>query len=427
MVLCLLSVIMEDSANAQWVQTNGPHGGGSDVTSLAVIGTSLVAGSRDSGGVFLSTDNGTSWAAVNAGFGNDSVRALGVNGTSLFAGTYGGVFLSTNDGMSWSPVNNGLIKQNGYVPPVSAFAFSGANVFAGTGGGVFLSTNNGTSWTAVDTGLTNTDIQALAFSGPNLFAGTFSFSNSFGYTGLFLSTNSGNSWNSANSGLGVNSVFSFAVKPNGTGGTNLFAGSGNVGNGGTVFLSTNNGTSWTAANAGLGDAIVNAFAINGTNIFAGTDGGVYLSTNNGTNWISVNTGLGLPANTYVGALAFIGTNLFAGTYSNGVWRRPLSEMIPTTSVEGHSIEVPTPFSLAQNYPNPFNPSTTIQFSIPHSAHVVLRVFNTVGQEVALLVSEELGPGTYTRQWNAVRSASGVYFYRLQAGSFTETKKFILVR
>ena len=425
MVLCLLSVIMEDSANAQWVQTNGPHGGGSDVTSLAVIGTSLVAGSRDSGGVFLSTDNGTSWAAVNAGFGNDSVRALGVNGTSLFAGTYGGVFLSTNDGMSWSPVNNGLIKQNGYVPPVSAFAFSGANVFAGTGGGVFLSTNNGTSWTAVDTGLTNTDIQALAFSGPNLFAGTFSFSNSFGYTGLFLSTNSGNSWNSANSGLGVNSVFSFAVKPNGTGGTNLFAGSGNVGNGGTVFLSTNNGTSWTAANAGLGDAIVNAFAINGTNIFAGTDGGVYLSTNNGTNWISVNTGLGLPANTYVGALAFIGTNLFAGTYSNGVWRRPLSEMIPTTSVEGHSIDLPAQFSLDQNYPNPFNPSTTIRYGLQSRAHVTLSVYNTLGQQVVQLVNADIDAGFHEVRFDASGLSSGVYFYRIQGGDFVRSRKLVL--
>jgi dienelactone hydrolase len=85
------------------------------------------------------------------------------------------------------------------------------------------------------------------------------------------------------------------------------------------------------------------------------------------------------------------------------------------------------FLLEQNYPNPFNPSTTIQFSIPHSAHVDLKVFNSVGQEVATLASEELVAGTYTRQWNAARSASGVYFYRLQAGGFTETKKLILVK
>jgi len=98
-----------------------------------------------------------------------------------------------------------------------------------------------------------------------------------------------------------------------------------------------------------------------------------------------------------------------------------------TSARLSSGEIPSQYSLKQNYPNPFNPTTTIQFSIPRAAHVTLRIFNTVGQEVATLVSEELGAGTYARQWNAARSASGVYFYRLQAGEFTETKKLVLLK
>ena len=91
------------------------------------------------------------------------------------------------------------------------------------------------------------------------------------------------------------------------------------------------------------------------------------------------------------------------------------------------VRVPAQFSLRQNYPNPFNPSTTIQFSIPRAAHVALSIFNTLGQEVATLVSEELSPGAYTRQWNAAQTASGIYFCRLQAGGFTETKKLVVVR
>jgi hypothetical protein len=96
------------------------------------------------------------------------VRSLAVSGTNLFAGTYGaGVFLSTNNGTSWTAVNTGLT--NTYV---GSLAVSGTNLFAGTYGNVFLSTDNGTSWSAVNTGLTYPYVYSLAVSGTNLFAGT---------------------------------------------------------------------------------------------------------------------------------------------------------------------------------------------------------------------------------------------------------------
>jgi len=211
-------------------------------------------------------------------------------------------------------------------------------------------------------------------------------------------------------------VYCFAVS-----GTNLFAG---ISNGG-VFLSTNNGTSWTAVNTGLTDSVgVNALAVSGTNLFAGTEGGVFLSTNNGTSWTAVNSGL---TNLYVMGIGASGRNLFAGTYSGGVWRRPLSEMI--TSVEGLSPELPKHFSLEQNYPNPFNPATTIQFTIPSGTYgrTSLRVYNVLGNEVAILVNEQKSPGTYALRWDASGMPSGVYFYRLRAGQFVETKKLILLR
>ncbi|MDZ7406155.1 MAG: T9SS type A sorting domain-containing protein, partial [candidate division KSB1 bacterium] len=85
------------------------------------------------------------------------------------------------------------------------------------------------------------------------------------------------------------------------------------------------------------------------------------------------------------------------------------------------------FHLEQNYPNPFNPTTTISFSLPLGSFVSLKVFDALGREVSTLVSEELAAGTYVRQWEAAGLPSGVYFYRLQAGSFTETKKLILLR
>jgi len=81
----------------------------------------------------------------------------------------------------------------------------------------------------------------------------------------------------------------------------------------------------------------------------------------------------------------------------------------------------------QNFPNPFNPTTNISFNLPSESFVSLKVFDVLGKEVAVLLSEEMPPGKHTRQWNALSFPSGVYFYRLQAGSFVDAKKTILLR
>jgi hypothetical protein len=402
--------------HAQWIKTNLPDS--VSVLTLALSGTNLFAGT-DSSGIFLSTNNGTSWTAAsnglintNTNLLNPSVYALAVSNTNLFAGTGnfigigGGVFLSTNNGTSWSVASNGLPYSYVY-----AVAVSDTNLFAGTEtGGVFLSTNNGTSWTAVDSGLTNPRVQAIIVSGTNLFAGTFG-------GGVFLSTNNGTSWTAVNNGLTNKYVKSLAVF-----GMNLFAGTL-----GGVFFSTNNGTSWTPASTGLTNYAINTLAVSGTNLFAGTGniaggGGVFLSTNNGTSWTAINSGL---TNSDVSALAVSGINLFAGINQVGVWQRPLSEVI--TSVEKPSTDLPTHFSLDQNYPNPFNPATTISFSLPSKSFISLKVFDALGREVSSLLSEELPAGTYSEQWTAAGLPSGVYFYRLQTGSYFETKKLVLLR
>jgi cytochrome c peroxidase len=90
-------------------------------------------------------------------------------------------------------------------------------------------------------------------------------------------------------------------------------------------------------------------------------------------------------------------------------------------------ESPLAFTLMQNSPNPFNPSTTITFDSPGLELVTLKVYDVLGREVATLVNEELPPGQYTRTWNAGAMPSGVYFYRLEAGTFSQIKKMVLLR
>jgi hypothetical protein len=89
--------------------------------------------------------------------------------------------------------------------------------------------------------------------------------------------------------------------------------------------------------------------------------------------------------------------------------------------------LPDEFKLFQNYPNPFNPSTAIQFSIPTESYVTLRIYNSLGAELETLAASTLQPGSYKTEWNAAGHPSGVYFCRLQAGPYVQTRKLTLLK
>jgi hypothetical protein len=88
---------------------------------------------------------------------------------------------------------------------------------------------------------------------------------------------------------------------------------------------------------------------------------------------------------------------------------------------------PKTFALSQNYPNPFNPSTNFRFTVAKAQMVSMRIYDVLGREVETLVHEQMNPGTYTVQWNAMHVSSGVYFYRLQSGDFVQTMKLMLMK
>jgi hypothetical protein len=118
-----------------------------------------------------------------------------------------------------------------------------------------------------------------------------------------------------------------------------------------------------------------------------------------------------------------GNSYYVGECYNAV----LSYRSVVTGVAAGQEPGPTSFSMSQNYPNPFNPSTTIGYSLPARSHVTLTVFNTLGQRVAVLQNGEQAAGHHETVFNAQGLPSGVYFYRLSAGSFTETRRLLLVR
>ena len=314
LVLTLALLMLSCAVQAQWVDVSPVSGGNYYAT--AVSGSNLFAAPKGRG-VYLSTDNGTTWTQVNSGLTDTSVSAFLVSGTNIFAGVSSGkVFLSTNNGTNWT--QTGVLGSN--TSELKSFAVSGTNLFAGTlGSGVYLSTDNGTSWTQTSL-RTDHEIYALAFSGTNLFAALN------GSGGVYLSTDNGTSWAAVNSGLADSSATSLAVS-----GSSLF-----VGVRGHIYVSTNNGTSWTDASAGLTGWGVypQSLASFGTNVFVGTFlGGVYLSTNNGTLWVPINEGF--IGNPLVGAFAISATYVYVGVVAlgapynspGGLWRRPLTDVI----------------------------------------------------------------------------------------------------
>lgn len=100
---------------------------------------------------------------------------------------------------------------------------------------------------------------------------------------------------------------------------------------------------------------------------------------------------------------------------------------PVTEVKLVEQTVPVTFRLEQNFPNPLNPTTTIRYTLPGRTHVILTVFNTLGEKVVDLVNDNLEAGFHEASLNAGNLASGVYFYRLTAGSFTDTRRMLILK
>jgi hypothetical protein len=211
-------------------------------------------------------------------------------------------------------------------------------------------------------------------------------------------------------------------------------GSGNKWIGSYNVLAKFDGTTWTVfyttLNSSLPSNSVTSIAIDGSgNKWIGTDGG--LAKFDGTTWTVYNTSnSGLPDDN-VWPIAIDGSgNKWIGTYGGGLAVYKEGGVVSVKEIPDKNI--PEAFVLFQNYPNPFNPTTTISYNLVKVQNldkvmVSLRVYDMLGREVATLVNGQKPAGTYTLQWNAANLPSGVYFYRLQTGTFTETKKLVLLK
>ncbi len=411
----ILSLTTTSVSHAQWLSV------GLDSLSpqkVVTLGDNLFVGTWGNG-VFRSTNDGLTWVAVNDGLSNLYTPSLAVIDSTLFTATAQvfisrGVFRSTDKGDHWIPVNTGLTDSaiaslaTGPAPSDRSYLYAGTYT-----DGIFRSTDNGDTWSLLWDGIGCA--ATLATIGPYIFASNYDFS--------FYSPDTGSTW----AGGIPEGAVDWAFTPAPGGGFAAFAGlATGILNWGGLYISMDSGTSWQRTNLQTRNAA--SLASSGSALFVRSGWfqydiavGVQLTTDNGANWTDVTANL--PDSGSDGYLSTGKGYLFWGNYIKGLWRRPLSEVV--TGVRTAPFGLPEEFGLSQNYPNPFNPGTVIEFRIKQGGFVTLKVYDVLGRVVSTLVSEHLESGVHSREWNAEGIAGGVYYYRIQAGSLSQTRSLVL--
>jgi photosystem II stability/assembly factor-like uncharacterized protein len=433
-----------------------------DIHTLAYNGNVLYCGSD--GGVYRSSNEGTTWSDLNRTISTLQFQSADYD-PSAVEKLYGGCQdnnkqTSTNSGADWNQRTTG---DGGYtiVDPVNTNYIYGQYVQ----GSIQRSANSGVSFseikpsgstaalfynpfemapgdhntmiyggndvwktTSVQTVTTSTwtQIANSTVTGGNVSAIGISYTNTGKiYIGtsngrILVTTDNGANWTLT---AGYPYVSDFAVDKNDD---NICYASFTGTSTSHVYKTTNAGINWTNITNNLPSIAANSLILRTTTprmLFTGTDLGVYYTTNDGAQWISFNNGLPTlavldmkykePANI-----------LMAATHGRGCWLFNLNSIILNINTLSNTAEK---YKLEQNYPNPFNPETNIKFSIPRSEFVMLTIYNSAGIEVSTLLSRNMSAGEYEVNWNAGSMASGVYYYKLSASDFSETKRMMLVK
>ena len=374
-------------------------------------------GAGVSGIVLRTINGGSTWTSAGV-FAGDvyTITALDAN-TAIaanYAITYTRLLKTTSGGVSWRTVDS-IAGVSAFYDNIRMFDVNNGIAQGDPVGGYWVikkTTDGGNTWVPVSPALPQAGAEG-GWQNAMDFVGTYGW---FGTNNsrIYRTSDGGSTWTSASTTF-VNS-FSVAF-------SRLDAG---LAGGDLQFdKSTDAGATWTAVPPGLNTPAVSMWANpNSSEFWMASGPSVLYSPNFGASWSALPpNGCGHQANDL--DMVRMGSGLYGWLVGNAGtivrFRRT------AVGVEVITHDIPTVFALSQNYPNPFNPSTTIKYDLPVDTRVTLKVFNIIGQEVATLVNGEQKAGHPSVEWNAGNLASGVYLYRLEAGSFTSVKKLLLLR
>ena len=368
----------------------------------------------DLGTILRTTDGGQNWIAQASGTtswlqdvyftDNNTGTAVGYNGTIL---------RTTNGGQNW------VMQNSGTTGALYGVSFTDANTGTAVGdfGTILRTTNGGTDWMPQNSGIW-ASIFGVSFTSANI--GTAAA----GYGIIIRTTDGGETWtqqayfgsafsgvyfSDQNTGTVVGAAGSIVRTVNGGVPVEMLSFTGSV-HGNSIILS------WSTATE------TNNM---GFDIERQSTKGRGQSEN--ARWEKIGFAGGSGTTTEKHSYQFIDEDLSPGNYNYRLKQVDFDGSYQYSPVINVNIYTVLKYNLSQNYPNPFNPATRIKYSIPSAGFITLKVYDNLGKEAAVLVNEEKAAGEYTVKFDANELSSGVYFYRLQAGNYSSTKKLIFIK
>lgn len=351
-----------------------------------------------SGSLYSTTNSGFNWNSESVGNCN-TVTINGSRGCAV--GQAGRIGISSNGGVSWTSETIGTNNYYGV-----SFIDASVGITVGSVGSVLRTTNGGVNW------LVRTSGTAQALRGIAMISSQIAIA--VGDAGTIIkTTNGGDDWVDLTSGTTSNLKAVKFVDAN-----NGFA----VGISGILLRTTNAGSTWSPMVSGVTTDLNSINFINTSGAIVGNSGTIILSSNSGTTW-TVQTSI--TNNNLFGVTMPTANTWFIAGDSATVLRTTTAGNV--VGINYSNLLTPEKYSLGQNYPNPFNPTTKIRFDIKQSGLVKLTIYDMLGREVKSLVNENLNVGSYEADFDGSRLTSGVYFYKIDVGNYTEVKKMTLVK
>ena len=407
----ILIIVFSSNAFPQWIALNSGSSINLNAVHFVDIQTGYAAGV--SGTILKTTNSGLNWSTLNTGSTVElrSVHFLN-SSTGLVCGYSGTILRTTNSGDNWNVINSGTLN---HLLGIS-FYNDTVGICSGNSGTTLYTTNGGSNWMIGSP-------QGYMVS----FYSAFMVNASTGYCGgvntifaplVAKTINGGANWVYSsfylNNNEGTLRDLYFFDTDNGIAVSNLWNGPG------AVSKTTNGGTNWTTQIYTYTLYGVD-FPVPTTGYAVGFNGYILKSTDNGNSWLQQTSG----TTEFLKAVDFIDSVNGYAVGNGGTILKTTNGGV--TSVPKNMNELPSEFKLFQNYPNPFNPTTKIKFQISKLSEVKLVVYDAVARQLETLVNKQLKPGTYEVKFNSHGYTSGVYYYKLQAGNYSETKNMVLLK
>jgi hypothetical protein len=392
----------------------------------------------DSGTILYTSNGGTNWYyRNNSTIGNYSVNVIALIGQPYMWSNYGAlcsttsaattyIYRTTNQGLNWSAVYQ---QNSGRIRGISMANDSVVYVIGDPVGGrwtILKSTNRGVSFDSSglylqQNGNENSNYNSSYYS-KSAYNSSITFMFGTNSSRLYRSTNSGLNWNSII--IPFQNIYSISLSKYWNYGGSGWEGYA-MGNG--AVYTTDYGQTWVVKTLpGTGD--IHAFTFNyGDGAMYAKGSQIYHDTGTTQGFILRYTSPNGGNYTHMSIRTFAFEGVAVGGWAvkdNGTISRYAYTIAAMKKI---SSEVPNNYLLSQNYPNPFNPNTKFKIQIAKVSNVKVVVYDVLGKEIAILVNEQLKPGSYEVEWDGSNYPSGVYFYKLITDSFSETKRMVLIK